>query len=101
MKSFLIQGVFYGNETTVTALVIIKAVVNLQASVTNKKLISLINSKKMFEGNFHTTSPTFQLWQGINANILLSKRERPRIGKLVINKFLYYEMYAQVRLGLH
>ena len=55
MKSFLIQGVFYDNETTVTALVTIKAVVNLQASVTNKKLISLINSKKMFESNFHTT----------------------------------------------
>ena len=39
--------------------------------------------------------------QRINANILLSERERPRIGKPVINKFLYYEMYAQVRLGLH
>ena len=32
MKLFLIQGVFYGNQTTVTALVIIKAVVKLQAS---------------------------------------------------------------------
>ena len=61
MKLFLIQGVFYGNQTTVTALVIIKAVTELQAFVTNKKRISLINSKKMFEVNFHTTSPTFQL----------------------------------------
>ena len=34
MKFFLIQGAFYGNgnQTTVTALVIIKAVVKLQAS---------------------------------------------------------------------
>ena len=58
MKLFLIQGVFYGNQTTVTALVIIKAVVKPQAFVRNSN--SLINSK-IFEGNFHTTSPTFQL----------------------------------------
>ena len=56
LKCFLIQGVFYGNQTIKRSR---KATGFCDKQKTN--FFDLFK-KKMCEGNFHTTSPTFQLW---------------------------------------